>query len=151
MFNNKILVFDMDGTIVDLYGVENWLEMLKAEDDTPYKIAKPLYNMNLLNLIINILKEKGWKIIITTWLAKESSDNYDEKVKKAKIEWLKKVNFPYDEIYITKYGVIKTSCTKKYGGFQILIDDNEEVRENWDLGKVINANENILEKLINLI
>lgn len=151
MFNNKILVFDMDGTIVDLYGVENWLEMLKAEDDTPYKIAKPLYNMSLLNLIINILKEKGWKIIITTWLAKESSDNYDEKVKKAKIEWLKKVNFPYDEIYITKYGVIKTSCTKKYGGFQILIDDNEEVRENWDLGKVINANENILEKLINLI
>jgi len=151
MFNNKILVFDMDGTIVDLYGVENWLEMLKAEDDTPYKIAKPLYNMNLLNLIINILKEKGWKIIITTWLAKESSDKYDEKVKKAKIEWLKKVNFPYDEIYITEYGVIKTSCTKKYGGFQILIDDNEEVRESWNLGKVINANENILEKLINLI
>lgn len=151
MFNNKILVFDMDGTIVDLYGVENWLEMLKAEDDTPYKIAKPLYNMSLLNLIINILKEKGWKIIITTWLAKESSNKYDEKVKKAKIEWLKKVNFPYDEIYITEYGVIKTSCTKKYGGFQILIDDNEEVRKSWNLGKVINANENILEKLINLI
>ena len=32
---NKTLVFDMDGTIADLYGVEGWLEMLRAEDETP--------------------------------------------------------------------------------------------------------------------
>ena len=148
---NKYLVFDMDGTIVDLYGVKNWLEMLRAEDATPYKVAKPLYNMDSLNLIINILKNQGWKIIITTWLAKESSDYYDEKVKKAKLEWLEKTSFPYDEIYITDYGVLKTTCTEKYGGFQILIDDNEQVRNLWNLGDVINANENILEKLIELI
>lgn len=148
---NKILVFDMDGTIVDLYGVKNWLEMLRAEDDTPYKVAKPLYDMDSLNFIINILKENGWKIVVTTWLAKESSNYYDEKVKKAKIEWLKKVNFPYDEIYITQYGVLKTTCTEKYGGFQVLVDDNAKVREDWTLGNVINANENILEQLVDLI
>ena len=38
----KEIWFDMDGTIADLYGVENWLEMLIAEDPTPYAVAKPL-------------------------------------------------------------------------------------------------------------
>ena len=38
----KILVWDMDGTIADLYGVENWLPMLRAYDPTPYRTAKPI-------------------------------------------------------------------------------------------------------------
>ena len=42
--------FDMDGTIANLYGVENWLEMLMAEDETPYAIAKPLVNLSLLKI-----------------------------------------------------------------------------------------------------
>lgn len=148
---NKMLVFDMDGTIVDLYGVKDWLKMLREEDDTPYKVAKPLYDMGSLNFILGILKEKGWKIVVTTWLSKESSDYYDEKVKRAKVEWLNNMSFPYDEIYITKYGVLKNSCTEGYGGFQILIDDNMEIRNKWTLGAVINPRENILEKLVDLI
>ena len=43
--NEKEIWLDMDGTIVDLYGVDNWLEYIKAEDEKPYKIAKPLVNM----------------------------------------------------------------------------------------------------------
>ena len=38
----KKIWLDMDGTFVDLYGVENWLPMLRAEETTPYEIAKPL-------------------------------------------------------------------------------------------------------------
>ena len=37
----KILVWDMDGTIADLYGVENWLPMLRAFDPTPIKWRSP--------------------------------------------------------------------------------------------------------------
>jgi hypothetical protein len=44
----KEIWLDMDGTIADLYGVDNWLEYLKAEDEKPYKIAKPLVNMKNL-------------------------------------------------------------------------------------------------------
>ena len=33
---------DMDGTIADLYAVENWLPMLQAHNPTPYEQAKPL-------------------------------------------------------------------------------------------------------------
>ena len=148
---NKMLVFDMDGTIADLYGVPGWLKMLRDEDETPYEKAKPLYDMDSLNAIIELLKCDGWRIVITSWLAKDSSKAYDKKVKKAKIEWLKRVGFPYDEIYLVKYGTKKEKYTKKYGGFQILIDDNEEVRKDWTLGDVIDAHENILAKLVDLI
>ena len=33
------ICFDMDGTIANLYGVENWLAYLVAEDVKPYKEA----------------------------------------------------------------------------------------------------------------
>lgn len=39
------IFFDMDGTLADFYGVENWLEYLNAEDTLPYEVAKPLHNM----------------------------------------------------------------------------------------------------------
>lgn len=147
---NKTLVFDMDGTIADLYKVEGWLEMLKAEDATPYKIAEPMYNMDTLVEVLKLLKEIGWTIAITSWLAKGSTKEYDQKVREAKKEWLEKYNFPFDEIHLVKYGTTKADCTRKKGGFQILIDDNESVRKGWNLGDTINANENIIEKLVDL-
>lgn len=152
MEDNKTLVFDMDGTIADFYGVVNWLEYLLEEDTTPYEVALPLYDMTYLCSLLNILKNQGWRIAITTWLAKGGTKEYNDRTRKAKLEWLKKYNFPYDEIHLVKYGTTKANCTRKIGGFQILVDDNEKVRKGWNLGATINANENILnhlEKLIN--
>ena len=148
---NKTLVFDMDGTIADLYGVNNWLEDLRSENPRPYVVAKPMYNMDILNELLNILKNMGWRVVVTTWLAKESTKTYDEKVRKAKLDWLKQYNFPYDEIHLVKYGTTKANCTRRIGGYQILIDDNEKVRNGWKLGSTINANENILKDLVALI
>jgi len=148
---SKTLVFDMDGTIADLYGVNGWLEDLRAENPRPYEIARPLYDMEVLNAILDLLKAQGWKIAVTTWLAKNSSATYDEMVRKAKIDWLKKYNFNYDEIHLVKYGRTKADCTRKNGGLQILIDDNEKIRKGWHLGDTINANENIINALINLL
>lgn len=31
----KMICFDMDGTIADLYAVPNWLDKLRAEDASP--------------------------------------------------------------------------------------------------------------------
>ena len=78
----------MDGTIADLYRVDGWLEMLRAEDPTPYAIAEPMYEMDRLTEILNALKIKGWKVAVTSWLAKEATREYDELVRKAKREWL---------------------------------------------------------------
>ena len=57
---NRRICLDMDGTFVDLYGVENWLSMLRAEETTPYEIAKPLVNLSLMARYLNKLqKNKG--------------------------------------------------------------------------------------------
>jgi phosphoserine phosphatase len=151
MTETKVLVFDMDGTIADLYGVQGWLEDLRSENPRPYEMAKPMYDMNTLASVLGLLRLQGWRIAIVSWLAKESTREYDELVRKAKREWLTKYQFPCDEIHLVKYGTTKANCTRKLGGYQVLVDDNEQVRNGWHLGDTINANENILEKLVNLL
>lgn len=148
---SKILVFDMDGTICDLYGVDNWLEDLRAENPAPYTNAKPIYDTDILNALIESFKANGWRIVVTTWLSKSSSKEYDNLVREAKLAWLEKYGFPYDEIHLVKYGTTKANCTRRHGGFQVLVDDNAEVRKGWHLGDTIDANENIIEQLIDLL
>lgn len=151
--DNRTIVFDMDGTIANFYGVQNWLAYLQNEDTTPYEIAEPLYNMVKLNALLMALKNRGWKIAVTTWLAKNGTKEYNNRTRKAKLDWLAKYNFPYDEIHLVKYGTTKANCTRKHGGYQILVDDNAQVRKGWKLGATIDANYNIvteLEKLVNI-
>lgn len=151
MMNNKILVFDMDGTIADFYGVNNWLEMIRAENPVPYIMAKPMYDVKLLNAVVNLLKVQGWKIVVTSWLAKDSTEDFKEVTRQAKKDWLARYDFPYDEIHLVQYGTTKANCTRKHGGYQILVDDNAEVRKGWTLGDTINANNDILVALANLL
>jgi phosphoglycolate phosphatase-like HAD superfamily hydrolase len=134
------IFFDMDGTITDLYGVENWLDYLIASDALPYEIAKPLIRLNALARILNRLQKQGYKVGVISWLAKNSDTTYDEKVTKAKKEWLKKhlasVNF--DEIHIVKYGTPKQTFAKTEN--DILFDDEEKNRNDWT-GKAFGVNE----------
>ena len=124
--------FDMDGTIADLYGVENWLEYLIAEDTTPYDIAKPLVNLSYLARLLNQLQREGYEVGIVSWLAREKSAFYDELVTESKLGWLnqhlKSVN--WDKILIVPYGTDKLNVT----GGGILFDDEEPNRTNWGNG-----------------
>ena len=148
---NKTLVFDMDGTIVDLYGVDGWLEDLRSEKVRPYVEAKPLVDMDTLRTILMEFKALGWKIVVTSWLSKDGSKAYGKAVAQAKLGWLLDYDFPFDEVHFVKYGTTKANCTRKLGGFQILVDDNEKIRQGWNLGTTINANENIIEYLRELL
>lgn len=134
------IFFDMDGTIADLYGVENWLDYLIASDALPYEIAKPLIRLNAFARILNRLQKQGYKVGVISWLAKNSNTDYDEKVTKAKKEWLKKhlasVNF--DEIHIVKYGTPKQTFAKTES--DVLFDDEEKNRNDWT-GKAFDVNE----------
>ena len=60
----KAINFDMDGTLCDFYGVENWLEYLVARDATPYAVAKPLLNLSALARRLNRLQREGYEINI---------------------------------------------------------------------------------------
>ena len=134
------IFFDMDGTIADLYGVENWLDYLIASDALPYEIAKPLIRLNALARILNRPQKQGYKVGVISWLAKNSNTDYDKKVTRAKKEWLKKhlasVNF--DEIHIVKYGTPKQTFAKTEN--DILFDDEEKNRNDWT-GKAFDVNE----------
>lgn len=146
------IVFDMDGTLNRFYEVENWLEKLRAEDASPYTDAEPMVDFDTLYPILERLKELGVRIIINTWLAKRASLAYDDMVRVAKLEWLEKYGFPYDEIHMTRYGRTKANATRhKYIGEQILVDDNETVRKGWHLGRTIDANKDICDALRNIL
>lgn len=147
----KVLVFDMDGTIADLYGVDGWLQKLRAGDASPYREAKPMYDMMLLTDLLWLLKNDGWLIVVTTWLSKEATHEYDNKVRLEKRAWLDRYDFPYDELHMVKYGTTKANCTRHLGGFQILIDDNEKIRNGWTLGDTIDAKVNIFKELQKLV
>jgi len=147
----KTLVFDMDGTIADLYAVADWLENIIAENVRPYAIAEPMYNMNKLVNVINRLKENGWRVAIVSWTSKHGSKEYNKAVRKVKKEWLDRYNFPYDELHVIKYGTPKSYCMKKTGGFQILFDDEEPNRKAWRNGLTVNANEDIYKILKNML
>lgn len=141
----KEIWFDMDGTIADLYGVENWLPKLLAEDESPYEVAEPLINMQVLARTLNRLRHNGYTINIVSWLSKGGSASYNEKVTEAKKNWLKKhlKSVQFDTIDILEYGI-----PKENGRNGILFDDEEKNRKNWN-GIAYNADK-ILETLHSL-
>lgn len=133
-----MICFDMDGTIADLYGVDNWLDMLRTYDPTPYANAEPMWDMEELATILNALRANGVEIRIITWLSKESTAEYDNAVRNAKREWLAKHGFPYDHFHGVRYGATKADSVRKYlNGSAWLIDDNANVRKGWNMGEAI--------------
>ena len=133
-----MICFDMDGTIADLYGVDNWLDMLRTYDPTPYANAEPMWDMAELATILNALRANGVEIRIITWLSKESTAEYDNAVRNAKREWLAKHGFPYDHFHGVRYGATKADSVRKYlNGSAWLIDDNANVRKGWNMGEAI--------------
>ena len=126
--NLKTINFDMDGTLANLYGVENWLSDLTNSNPRPYVVAKPLLNMSALARILNRLKKSGYKINIISWLSKNSTTEYDKAVTLAKRQWLSKhlKSVSFDNIYIVPYGTPKQTISSG-----ILFDDEKPNRDNW--------------------
>lgn len=133
------IFFDMDGTIADLYGVENWLDYLIASDTLPYAIAKPLLKLNSLARILNRLQREGYRIGVISWLSKSGTEEYNNAVTETKKNWLKKhlASVHFDEINIVKYGTPKQMFAKTEN--DILFDDEEKNRNNWT-GKAFDVN-----------
>ena len=145
----KTIYFDMDGTIANLYGIDNWLEKLRSEDASPYTEAEVLLNMSLLARYLNKLQKMGYRLGIISWLAKDSTASYDKAVEAAKREWLQfhLRSVKFNEINITAYGVPKLLYMSTDD--DILFDDNESIREEW-IGKAYEPSEilSVLKELI---
>ena len=144
----RTIFFDMDGTIADLYSVNGWLDSILARDAKPYKEAKVMHNMQALARVLNRLQKEGNKVAIISWLAKNSTEEYDKKVAQTKKEWLAKhlASVRFDEVHIVKYGTAKQTFIHSTN--DILFDDEEQNRNNWT-GEAHNVH-NIIEVLKSL-
>lgn len=142
----RMIYFDMDGTIADLYAVENWLPRLRDEDATPYLEARPLCDMAILSELLTKAKAQGYGIGIITWLSKGATKAYKKAVRQAKKQWLNNyLGVKLDEAHFIQYGTRKDYVAKDKKG--ILFDDDKRVRAKWR-GTAINPTEqNIIEIL----
>lgn len=144
----KMIWLDMDGTISDLYSVENWLPKLRAEDPSPYEQAAPLRNMSQLARKLNKLQRAGWRLGIISWCSKQATTHYDILVLEAKMKWLKRHlhSIKWDSIKIVKYGRNKWELCKD----GILFDDEERNRNDWKNGMAFHP-DIMIEKLNELL
>ena len=148
----KMICFDMDGTIADLYSVPNWLDKLRAEDSSPYSDAAPMWDMEELRKILLLLISEGWEVRVISWLSKDSNESYKDEVRKAKLEWLAKYDFPYRRCHLVAYGTTKADCVRRWASPAILVDDNEKVRNGWHLGETIDPTKvDLIEELRKLL
>lgn len=124
------IAFDLDGTLVDFYGVPNWLDYLLIEDVTPYAIARPLVNLARLARHLNRLQRAGYEIGVISWGSKEASAAFDEAVEQAKREWLAKhlPSVRWDFIHVVHYGTNKWETCGRTG---VLFDDEVRNRSAW--------------------
>lgn len=147
----RLIVFDMDGTIADFYGVNGWLEMLENEDDTPYEICKPLVNMETIGQILQELQELGNEVRIITWASRNASEDFKNNIALEKWNWLMRYNFPFDNFHCVAYGTNKNTYARRYfKNFDegIIFDDDIRVRNSWNIGRAINPNEVSIENFL---
>ena len=130
--NNKITInFDMDGCLVALYDVPNWLDYLIAGDVFPYENAEPLLRLSALARRLNNLQKNGYNLAVISWLSKSGTEEYNAEVETVKREWLAKhlPSVKWDAIHIVPYGTPKQNfCGNP---LDILFDDEAKNRENW--------------------
>lgn len=127
----KMIWWDMDGTIADLYAIENWLPKLKAEDASPYAEAEVMWNMSQLARLMNQVQKLGYKLGIISWKARNCSESYGDAIAEAKLSWLKKhlASVNWDSICIVSYGTPKSLVMTTED--DILFDDEEPNRDAW--------------------
>lgn len=125
--------FDLDGTVFDLYGKENWLEMLEAENPDVF-LGEWLSYINKTAFFDTIEKllEKKVEFNVITWLPMGASKEFEEECAKVKTEWVKE-NMPFiKEISCISYGIPKQKAIKKRAKTMYLLDDNKEVCNMWN-------------------
>lgn len=130
------IYFDMDGTLAGLFFVKGFSEMLNNGNMEPYTKARPLFNVEEMNNVIEKLVNKGYDIGIISY----ADEQYIEEATKAKMNWLRNY-FPFankNKIHIVTKAIAKASF---YNDNDILVDDAKANRVEWETkgGKTINA------------
>ena len=154
------IYFDLDGTVFDLYGKPNWLELLESENPDAFKGEfLPEINLTELHKVVFELWMNGVEFGVITWLPMNASPEYQTESAKAKSEWVRKNMGFVTEFNAIPYGVPKQKAIQQRAKKMYLIDDNSEVCAMWETNKqrkavnvnkdftVVHALKKILENL----
>lgn len=121
----QVVLLDLDGTIADLYGEENWLDRLHKEDSEIFKNCKPLITQETLE---SYYPRDKYEIRVCTMTPKNASASYHKNVIDQKNQWLNEY-FPH----LTKRIFLPYGNDKNIGKSEnyILVDDSKEVRKTF--------------------
>ena len=72
----KAIYFDMDGTIADLYGFNDWLPLLRAESTIPYEMCGVLVDLEEMREVLNEFIAAGITVGVISWGAMDGSREY---------------------------------------------------------------------------
>ena len=157
---SKTIYFDLDGTIYDLYNIENWLEKLNNENEEVFNEGRSIvdtYDSRFTDVIFGLLN-CGYTFGVISWLPMYSTPEFNEKVRQEKIKWCQKY-LPFitlDNINIIPYGVPKQKAIVKKSKEMWLIDDNKEVCKVWETPKErkyknVNESFDVIDALIEIL
>ena len=132
--------FDLDGTLYNLYGIENWLETIETEQKGIFNsyglnLVERIKDLEELDEVIKQLSIYGVEFNVITWLPMGASVEYEEICAKEKKEWVRKYLPFINEIVCQPYGTPKQKGISKRASKMILIDDNKEVCNMWATNK----------------
>ena len=150
----KKIYFDMDGTVANLYGEENWLDNLINEREGTFINLQPLVDMIELSRVCYELMERGYSFGVITWLPKGASYEYECICAQEKKQWVNTLMPWVTEFYAQTYGEPKQNAPAHRAAQMILVDDNAEVRAKWNTAKQrtsIDATKNIIKELEKLL
>ena len=104
----KAIYLDLDGTIADLYGYNNWLPLLQSESTVPYEECAVLVDLQEMKEILNEFIAAGITIGVISWGAMGGSREYCKRTRKAKKDWCD-YYFPdiFSEFHVVKYEKIE--------------------------------------------
>ena len=150
----KKICFDMDGTIADLYGVKDWLNRLESKDFEVYADAAPMCDMPTTTALLNDISKKGVEINVISWASKTATKEEIQKIAEVKNAWLKAHNFECNNVYVVPYGTDKATYVKDtldYGEKALLFDDDERVRNSWNIGQALDPTKIKIENILKII
>ena len=135
--------FDMDGTLADLYSVDNVFKRLDSGDATTYSEAKPI---NKYIDMLHKLQQGGNPIGIITHLGRHpkdatyDKDEMDRQTIINKKQWLIDNNIKVDSFISAPYGTNKYELAIEadggMGATGVLVDDDDKVLATWFSNKI---------------
>jgi hypothetical protein len=129
------LIFDMDGTIADLYGKSDWLETIRASKPV-FADLRPMAGFERVLEALETLTSitSNVEVVIASWLPMNASGNYERACAIEKAEWLQNTGFNavVNQSNFVPYGTPKSEfVSHDMETINILFDDNAEVRAEF--------------------